>query len=450
MFKVQLRYNSYHSTTNKDAVAMIVRRLRNSLIRSLFIMVLCIPLNSWGVLHKQFSYAAMWGHPMPGNIRSIFLRFAPPVIAPRMLAFFGEGSANYQAIFSTRPGYLKAMVSNSSQLPLTSGTLSGFVGPAMQEIATSSQHHKIAMSAKQGTIAFMATDSSNNQGIYLIGPRQLHTVVTQNTSIPHGPGQFKKLGSPQLVNGQCVVFWGKGMKQRTGLYLSDGQGHLTSLVTQGDQVGHANNKKRTVTRVGKFDLGYRPQGCGDHINYAVAIYDKQGDPVLYRVKGGQFYEALDSSDSIPGDYVGFFTNIKGLSYDKKTQRIAFVGQGIIGQSGIFIAHASGGKDITPLVTQDTPLPKSPGTFTHFSHPNLRGHNIVFHAQGSNGVSGVYLADLANNVFKVLSNKDSINGQAVQSVKITHQAFIGKRVAMLITFKSGRKGIFTAKLQSSAL
>lgn len=428
---------------------MLRSRLKSCFMRGLFIALLCLPLNSWAVLHKKFSYAAMWGHPMPGNIRSIFLQFSPPVITPNMIAFFGEGSANYQAIFSTRAGYLKAMVSNSSQLPLTSGTLSSFVGSTMQEVTANSQHHPITMSAKQGSIAFMATDSSNNQGIYRIGPRKLHTVVTQKTSIPHGPGQFKKLGSPQLINSQCLIFWGEGMKQNTGLYLSNGQGDLKSFVTKGDRVGHAQNKKRTITRVGQFDVGYRTQGCGQSINYAVVLYDKAGDPVLYRVKGGQFYDALDSSDSIPGHYVGFFTDIKSVSYDKKTQRIAFVGQGIIDQSGIFIAHASGGKDVTSLVSQDTPLPESPGSFSQFSHVNLIGHNIVFHAQGGKNVSGVYLADLANNVFKILTNQDSINGQAVDSVQITHQAFMGKRVAMLVTFKSGRKGIFTAKLRSGA-
>lgn len=409
-------------------------------------LLLLVPTLSWGVLKKQFSYTALWGSAMPGNVSSVFLNFSRPVIDAQMLAFFGQGNRNYQAIFTTRPGFLKAEVSNNRELPLGAGTLNSFVGSAKQEETAESALHRLTLSTKRGSIAFMATGPEDNQGVYRLSSTSLHTVANQKTPVPKGKGQFVKLGSPELVNSQCVAFWGEGSKQQ-GLFLSNSKGHLKPLVTKGGKLG---GKDLKVTKIDNFDVGYRSQDCGkSSFQYAFVASDKNGDPILYKTQQGkksQYKTLVDSSTSIPGNYVGFFTDIKQISYDTQKDRIAFVGHGIIDQQGLFIIDQ--GK-VEKLVTQDDLLPKSPGSFQTFGHPNLRGHNIVFEATGSHNVQGVYLVNMQGDQFKILTNQDKLNGKNIASVEISHQAFIGKRVVMLVTYENGRKGIYTAKLHSAA-
>lgn len=412
---------------------------------SLLIVLVLLPGLANAVLQKQFSFVAKWGSAMPGNVSSMFLNFSSPVINPQMTAFFARGSNNYQAIFTTLPGFLKAQVSNDRQLPLSSGTIRNFVGSASEETTAESSRHQLSLSISQNSIAFMATDREMNQGIYRVDPQSLHAIATQKIPVPKSKGNFTKLGSPKLINSQCVGFWGEG-SQDQGIYLSNSKKHLKPLVTAGDTLGQ---KQLKIKRLGDFDFGYRPQKCDmKSLNYAFVAYDKRNDPVLYQAqsKGDHYKNLVDSSQSIPGDYIGFFTKINHLSYDKKKNRIAFVGYGVIDQQGLFLIDQ--GK-LKPFVTQDTLLPKSPGSFETFKHVNLRGHNVVFEATGSHEVQGVYLANMEGDQFKILNNQDKLNGKKIHSVKISNQAFIGKRVVMLVTFENGQKGILTATLQSKA-
>lgn len=395
-------------------------------------------------LDKQFSYTTLWGSAMPGNVSSTFNDFSPPIIDTQMVAFFGEGTNNYQAIFSTRSGYLKAEVSNSRELPLGAGTLSNFLGPARFETSAESEHHKLTLSAMGNGLTFMATGADNKPAIYRIGSQSLHTVANKQTPVPKGKGQFAKLGTPKMLNNQCVAFWGQGTQQQS-LFLSNSKGHLHPLITAGTQLG-SKDHKHTIKRLGSFDFGFRPQSCDDALKYTFVGYDQRGDPILYQTKQGQTKQLVDSSVSIPGNYVGFFTEIKQLSYDQQKDRIVFVGHGVIDQQGLFWIDQG---QLKPLVTQDTVLPESPGTFQTFSHPNLIGHNVVFQATGGNDIQGIYLANTAGEQFKILTNQDKLNGNKIESIYISQQAFLGKRVVMLVEFQNGHKGIFTAKLQSTA-
>lgn len=155
----------------------------------------------------------------------------------------------------------------------------------------------------------------------------------------------------------------------------------------------------------------------DKLVWIATKKDWGSDMALYQLQNEKTKVLLDRQTEIPYG-VGFFRSIHDVAIEEDTGNIAFVGEGILGQWGIYIFD---GKNILKAVDQQTVIPDQAGRFDRFDHIDYHQGKIIFHAIDTRKKDGIYVFFVKNSeVFKIISGDDRVNNQVVISTAMSKQ------------------------------
>jgi hypothetical protein len=156
--------------------------------------------------------------PIPGGSGTIsVIRSELTPISGGTVAFGAAGSGTQQGVYTGSGGPLTRIADGSTPIPGGSGNFTGFAA---------------FLSISGGTVAFGATGSGTQQGIYTGSGGPLTRIADTNTPIPGGFGNFTFLSDPS-VSGGTVVFTGGGSGTQQGIYTWTG-GVLSKVIASGD------------------------------------------------------------------------------------------------------------------------------------------------------------------------------------------------------------------------
>lgn len=179
----------------------------------------------------------------------------------------------------------------------------------------------------------------------------------------------------------------------------------------------------------KIHLIYTSSDPSDNRTLFVGV-DAKGEVGVYEQAGLKTTIIFDHNTDIP-DGVGAFTAIDQAVYDQTTKNIAFIGQGFMGQEGVYYYD---GSVIHKIADQQSFAPNVVDRFVNFYHVSIDGHFIVFDASTEQGNSGLYLYDTnLEQLFKIVVTNDSVDNKKIESVLIDSKALSNQSIKVDLTF-----------------
>lgn len=225
---------------------------------------------------------AVVGHPAPGG--RVFTDFANPAINSRDVVAFVGRTIGREGIFTSSEGTTAAAVVAGTPAPS---------GGAFQFFLDGSP----ALNAR-GEIAFVASTTTQAQGVYVLSRGRLATVVTTDDVAPVG-SLFTEFGFVTLTDAGTVGFVGRTAHgvPREALYVT-GRGELVTLARQGQQVaGGVLTTFINAQRDEEEEVVFEP-GTPDPIPRAVYLASRAGvRPLLVAgspAPGGRRFRAFSA------------------------------------------------------------------------------------------------------------------------------------------------------------
>ncbi len=267
-------------------------------------------------------------------------------------------------------------------------------------------------------VAFLASDTTWQEAIYVYSQGKLKQVANTNTLIPGGTGHFVDFGEPS-IDGERVVFWGDHA-EGSGIYLW-ANGELSVL---------ADNNTTIPGGTGTFSSVYWPmikQG-------SVAFHgDGQDGSGIYLLRDGVLSVLADTNTSIPGaegTFTGFGLPSLGCG------NVAFVGYGASGFSGVYTYID---EQLHLVADENTSIPEGEGTFENIRDVSISGRYVAF---SHDYPFGVYL--YCDGVLrKVIAQGDPFGDGTVSYLQMGREALDGNQLALIIY--GGDFGIHMAKV-----
>lgn len=357
-----------------------------------------------------------------------FHSFLPPVYDQGNYAFVGfQHGATQLAIYTNINGYLQDIVTNNTPLPGGAGPFVDFGGQ------NNSGSHVLSLSPT--ALTFEGNGRFQQTGLYIYKQKQLHLIANQNTPIPATSGTFSSFQDPNLLSDNSVVFIGKNHQGNAGIYLANPQGLLKKLLDSNTALPLGKGTFDTLSH-----LSASPNSTDTAVHFAFVGKGSGNQLGLYRYTNGQFQLLANENTSIPGEGTGFFQHFDSVSYDQATHGVAYIGGGVLGQTGVYYNN---GKENMMIANTQTFIPDGIGHFTKFSELSTSGQSIIFHGDGQSGQKGVYVYDSQGGIYKILSTHDKINGKTIQNVMISKESLSGNNVALWVQFKNDDKALYFA-------
>ena len=147
------------------------------------------------------------GTPIPGGSGN-FVDFGDPVISNGIVAFVGQGIGE-RGIYTNIDGALNRLADTSTPVPPGgSGDFEGFLYPAIDN----------------GRVAFVGLNSGGMPGIYTNIGGTLNRLADTNTPIPDGSDDFFVSFGPAKISDGNVAFKASGSGGQSGIYAGMGGG----------------------------------------------------------------------------------------------------------------------------------------------------------------------------------------------------------------------------------
>lgn len=162
---------------------------------------------------------------------------------------------------------------------------------------------------------------------------------------------------------------------------------------------------------------------------------------LYIYQDGKIKMVVNQSTNIPNG-VGFFDKIRDVSFDARHGMVAFVGEDGLGLQGIYLFN---GKKLVVAIDQDSLMPVVQQNFSKLYKPSLQ-HGVILFYGTSGKYNGIYIYDSNGDIFKVISNRDTVDKKFVQSFALGQYAFQGALATFGVVFRGGLQAVYTARLQ----
>ena len=243
---------------------------------------------------------------------------------------------------------------------------------------------------ENGLIVFRGQDTSSD-GLFFSQDGVTTRIVDSNTLIPGEEVTFPNFsGASQLasISNEQIAFLAGGSSG--GVFTSNLNGSIESVVRSQDDVPGLDNQ----TFVGF---------ANPIINNGTVVFRGAFGPftsgIYVSENGNDPTTVVDSLDAqpIPGINQDFFSFTPRAF---EGGRVMFIGGGFNNTTGIYETTLSG--SISVVVDINTPIPDGVGTFTFFDNrfPNVDDGQVVFFGTGSNGQSGIYVAD-GNGLTKIV-------------------------------------------------
>ncbi|PIQ43943.1 MAG: hypothetical protein COV52_04735 [Gammaproteobacteria bacterium CG11_big_fil_rev_8_21_14_0_20_46_22] len=365
-----------------------------------------------------------------------FQHFQPPVYREGYYAFIGsDHGATSLGIFSNINGNMQDIATDQTHLPGGAGQFVNFGGLDNQG--------RQLLSINKHSLAFEGNGRFGQTGLYLYSQGQLALIANEKTPVPNSAGTFNAFMDPGLMLDKSVGFIAQNSDNTQGIYLANPQGLLHKLVNTQTTMPHSQSQFEQfshlefsrVSTAKDTDFAFVGKGAGKEIG-------------VYRDMNGKITLIANENTQLPDGGTGFFTGFGDLAYDANTQGVAFIGNGILGQTGLYY---NDGKQTVMLANHETFIPQGIGHFIAFSHVIATDHLIVFHGDGHNGQKGVYVYTSKNGgIYKILSTGDTADGKKIKNVMIANESMTDTNLALLVIFENGKEALYVASLTLPAI
>ena len=300
--------------------------------------------------------------------------------------------------------------------------------------ATSSEN--LPAISTDNNIVFLALSDIGKPGIYLFSHKKLSVVADHTNTLPQTKNHFTSFSSPGFLKNNVAAFVGE-TKDSSGIYSINEKGKISSLANTQTPIPEGEGNFTS------FSKAFFGRGKIHNFVFLGKGTDKQHGIYLY--KNGKISKITSLFTKIPGG-TGFFFHPRDLSFDPEKGQVAFIGKGIVGQSGIYFYD---GKNILKIADKQTVMPDVIDKFNDFSGVSLDNGMIVFVASGLTKHLGVYLfAD--DKIFKIVSSEDIIDNKKIIGFDVTHRALDKNKLALVINFADKTSAVYIASLKYSAL
>lgn len=161
---------------------------------------------------------------------------------------------------------------------------------------------------------------------------------------------------------------------------------------------------------------------------------------VYYSQAGKLTPIVGSLTEIPGG-TGYFQSAHDLSVFGENNQIAFIGQGILNQQGVYIYN---GKTLINGVDQRSITPNKNALFVQFFHLGSSQDILVFSTMTDNRIKAIY-GYQTGNTFKIIAQNDLINKQKVTDLSMPQNALNGKKLFFSATFPNKQQVSYLATL-----
>lgn len=290
-----------------------------------------------------------------------------PTIAGQLVGFWASSAGgNQRGVYTYSNGAFQVIADRNTLIPSTPRTFYDFGPPSMTKDA----------------IAFVGEDrptmGPNDFGIYSFTSLGLQVHVNGQTPVPGG-GSFFGLLSNSLpyLDGQRIVF--HGGPSADGIYLFDGS--AVQLIA---------NYSTPVPGFSGYFNSFSSQSAvlsGDTVVFWGGSGAYEGLFATYPA----FRRVADLNEYVP-DGLGRFTRFPRQNFSIDGDMIAFLGEGYIGQKGIYAEIAG---SLHKVIDLDDLLDGQPLSFIGLGmgREAASGNQIAFSAQFATGTSAIYLATI---------------------------------------------------------
>jgi hypothetical protein len=312
-------------------------------------------------------------------------------------------------------------------------------------------------------------------GIYHFDGLILSEVADTHTSIPGGTGTFVEFGSPPLVSGLNVAFGASGSGAQSGIYLREGSTLKVVADTNTPIPGGAgtfssflgfalseNNVAffgggsgqggiylfdgAVLHTVADFNTPLPQGAAGNFAGFgAVAIsgknvvfdavgnsFDQEG---IYLFDGVTLRTVADTSMAFPGGTGNFIIFLSSLAIDGNKVAFRALGSGF--QQGVYLFD---GTSLVTVADTTTPIPGGTGNFFDFGFPVMTdGDTVAFLGISDSQKPGIYLFD-RSGLRKVADTQTVVPGGAATFVSFFGAAMDDGDIAIGARDSSGDGGI----------
>jgi len=198
-----------------------------------------------------------------------------------------------------------------------------------------------------------------------------------------------------------------------------------------------------------------PSGQGNFTQISTAAFDgritpstdfafygsgAKGQYGLYLNLQNKLTPILNQNSNLP-EGAGFFIKLYSLSFDAAHQQLAFIGDGILGQTGIFLYdHAT----LSKILNQQSTIPNQADLFEKFLQLSLQNKSILFTAVGRSTPLALYYYSQHANLYKIFSVGDQVNGKTIQDIQINKDSLqANDTMQFALTFTDNSHGVFKA-------
>lgn len=326
------------------------------------------PQNLFSSTGGQLVLAVSQGATIPST-GGRFTGFGMPIPAQQMLLFRGVGSQGTDGLYVKSGEILRRIADTSTPVPSGSGNFKVF--------------NSFAAFDSRGSIAFVATDSAGNPGVYASSfpTGGVAMIANASTPIPGGSATFNSYESP-TVSDYGVAFFASRMGHPAvgaGLYLSRG-GSLNVI---------ANTQTAVPNLGGTFSGFGAPTIAGPMV--AFHAIGSSGSDGIYAWRGGSVSVVADLATPVPGGpgtFQGFLNSDPSID---ENGNVAFRAGYAQTETGIFVRVNGTLKRI--ITTQDT-LGGKPILYLGLSTNQLSQGTVTFYALTGPGVFGNYTLPVA--------------------------------------------------------
>jgi hypothetical protein len=370
----------------------------------------------------------------PNNSKMYFAHFDVPFLDRGYTVFNATNTVGSDALYTNIYDNFDALADNKTAVPVGNGTFSSFADSS----SFLDTPDNLNLALDNGIAAFVGTDASWKNGVYSTSKQgSFDLVANQTTPIPNGSGDFTGFAYPAVLSNGEIAFWGTGENNQEGVYLADENGILSKLVDLNTAIPDGKGNFTSITYP---TFSTHKANSGSFVFIGKGSNKQTG---VYLVNGSKITALANQQTQIPGNSVGFFTSFQSPTYDAKTKDVAFIGNGLFQQTGIYIYQ--NGK-ISQLADPANVIPGGVGTFTGFANPNIENNFVVFQATGNYNQEGIYIYTTDDYMYKVISNKDKFNGHQIKSISISSHALSGDQIIARIDFTDGSSGIYLITLR----
>jgi len=349
-----------------------------------------------------------------------------------------------------------------------------------------------APSLSAGNVAFVATGSGDQAGVYVSNPgAPIVPVADTGTAIPGGVGNFVSWPPSPIISGENVVFVGNGSGGQAGVY---------ALYPPSPIIPVADTSTAIPGGVGNF-VSYPPVPAISGENVAFIGTGSGGQVGVYVLHPpGPIMPVADTSTAIPGGVGTFVSWPPGPLISGET--VAFIGSGSGGQIGVYVLHPpvpilpvadtstaipgglaafqyfttlamdsannvafvggrAGNVDINPqqgvykllngsllkVADLTTAIPGATDNFSGFGSVAIDPGIVVFEGFDSDFRKGLY-TDLGGSLSKVIAEGDTLGGKTVSALRFQHTGFSGGQAAFVAEFSDASQSVFVATLSQA--